>query len=126
MGPVSLKLMGVVTGPPVLPPVRAVAGPRGPATRVFFNQVIAQLIGNAREFASVAGGLGGAAHPPCTFGDGSRLPMEPVEYGLKVCEELAVDVAWQQGDVALVDNMLVMHARRPWSGEGPRRVLASL
>jgi alpha-ketoglutarate-dependent taurine dioxygenase len=111
---------------PVLPPVRAVAGPRGPATRVFFNQVIAQLIGNAREFASVAGALGGAAHPPCTFGDGSRLPVEPVEYGLKVCEELAVDVAWQQGDVALVDNMLVMHARRQWSGEGPRRVLASL
>ena len=110
---------------PVLPPVRAVAGPRGPATRVFFNQVIAQVVGNAREFAQVAGGQGAAA-PPCTFGDGTPLPLEPVQFGLRVCEELAVDVQWQRGDVALVDNLLVMHARRPWSGEGPRRVLASL
>jgi alpha-ketoglutarate-dependent taurine dioxygenase len=38
-----------------------------------------------------------------------------------------VDLLWEQGDVGLLDNKLVMHARRPWEGEaGARRVLASL
>jgi hypothetical protein len=118
---------------PVLPPVRAVPGPSGPATRVFFNQIMAQALGNAAEFAAQALSAGAgsssssSSQQPClAFGDGSPIPLEPVQYALQVCEELAVDVQWQQGDVAVVDNMLVMHARRPWVGEGPRRVLASL
>jgi alpha-ketoglutarate-dependent taurine dioxygenase len=41
-----------------------------------------------------------------------------------MAEELTVDLQWQQGDVALVDNLRVMHGRRPF--EGKRRVLASL
>lgn len=41
-----------------------------------------------------------------------------------LCEANAVEIEWQQGDVALLDNYLVMHARRPF--EGPRKVLASL
>ena len=54
------------------------------------------------------------------------MPLEPVEFALRICEELAVDVQWERGDVALIDNFTVMHARRPWTGDGPRRVLASL
>ena len=117
---------------PVLAPVRAVPGPSGPATRVFFNQIMAQALGNAAEFAAQAAGAGGAAasqlqQQPClAFGDGSPIPLAPVQHALQVCEELAVDVAWEKGDVAVVDNLLCMHARRPWEGEGPRRVLASL
>ena len=38
--------------------------------------------------------------------------------------ELSFDTPWQTGDVALVDNYLVMHGRRPFEGE--RRILASL
>ena len=111
---------------PVLPPLRTVSGPRGAATRVFYNQIVAQVIGNAKEFAAQMkdGGVGSA--PPLTFGDGALVPLEPVEFALRVCEELAVDVQWERGDVALIDNYTVMHARRPWAGEGPRRVLASL
>jgi hypothetical protein len=114
---------------PVLPPLRTVRGPRGAATRVFFNQVVAQVIGNAKEFAAQTAGGGAAGAPgapPLTFGNGAPVPLEPVEFALAVCEELAVDVQWERGDVALIDNYTVMHARRPWAGEGPRRVLASL
>ena len=33
-----------------------------------------------------------------------------------MAEELTVDLQWQQGDVALVDNLRVMHGRRPFEG----------
>jgi len=37
---------------------------------------------------------------------------------------MQVDVHWQQGDVVLLDNLAVMHSRKPWVGD--RRVLAAL
>jgi hypothetical protein len=33
-------------------------------------------------------------------------------------------VYWEQGDVVLLDNLAVMHSRKPWVGD--RRVLAAL
>ena len=41
-----------------------------------------------------------------------------------IAEELTFDVPWQKGDVALIDNRVVMHGRRTFSGT--RKVLASL
>ena len=41
-----------------------------------------------------------------------------------LADEFTQDLAWQAGDVALIDNFTVMHGRRPF--EGKRRVLASL
>ncbi|MER6086003.1 TauD/TfdA family dioxygenase [Streptomyces sp. NPDC001833] len=59
-----------------------------------------------------------------TFADGSPIPDEDVvairDQGL----ELAVDVAWEEGDVLLVDNLAVAHGRRPFSGS--RRVLIAM
>jgi alpha-ketoglutarate-dependent taurine dioxygenase len=43
---------------------------------------------------------------------------------IDLAEALTVELAWQKGDVAIVDNFRVMHGRRPFQGE--RRVLASL
>lgn len=37
---------------------------------------------------------------------------------------MQVDVYWQRGDVVLLDNLAVMHSRRPWTGK--RTVLAAL
>jgi len=58
------------------------------------------------------------------FGDGSSLDTEALSYAHAMCEDTAVELEWKQGDVALLDNYLVMHARRPF--EGKRRVLASI
>jgi alpha-ketoglutarate-dependent taurine dioxygenase len=39
-------------------------------------------------------------------------------------EELCVEFPWQEGDLIAVDNMLVAHARRPFSG--PRKLLVAM
>ena len=39
-------------------------------------------------------------------------------------EACAVRFQWQRGDVAMLDNMLVAHARDPF--EGPRRIVVAM
>jgi len=97
---------------PVLPAVREVA----PGRKVFFNQLIAAFQGwkDSRNDPTRA----------ITFGDGRQLDREAVARAVELAEELAFDVVWQRGDVAWVDNYLVMHARRQF--KGTRTVLASL
>ncbi|PKA55976.1 Clavaminate synthase-like protein [Apostasia shenzhenica] len=58
------------------------------------------------------------------FGDGSDFPAEALDVYRRILEENCVDVNWQKGDVLLLDNLAVQHARRP--GKPPRRILASL
>ena len=44
------------------------------------------------------------------------MPHELREIG-RVYEACAVRFAWQKGDVVMLDNMLVAHARDPFEGE---------
>jgi len=97
---------------PVLPAVR-----RSPTGREsFFNQLIAAHGGwkDRRNDPSKA----------VTFGDGTPLDQDAMSVAAELAESLTFEIAWQQGDVALVDNYSVMHGRRPFVGT--RRVLASL
>ncbi|KAJ6848856.1 clavaminate synthase-like protein [Iris pallida] len=59
-----------------------------------------------------------------TYGDGSPIPSEAIETIEKIYEENCVDINWQKGDIVLVDNLTVQHARRP--GKPPRVVLVSI
>lgn len=97
---------------PVLPAVRTLEDGR----RVFFNQLIAAFQGwqDKRNVAQKS----------ICFGDGSVIDPQAMATVIELAENLSYDLAWQTGDVALVDNSLVMHGRRPFQGE--RRVLASL
>lgn len=97
---------------PVLPAVRELSSGRSS----FFNQLIAASQGwkDSRNDPTKA----------ITHGDGSPLNVTAVRAACEISEELSFDVPWQAGDVALVDNYAVMHARRPF--EGTRRILASL
>ncbi len=97
---------------PVLDAVRVLRDGR----RTFFNQLIAAFRGwaDSRNDPNRA----------ITFGDGTPITTEEMAPAIAIADELTYDLAWQPGDVALVDNFLVMHGRRPFSGK--RRVLASL
>lgn len=59
-----------------------------------------------------------------TLGNGEPITAEQMAGPITIADKLTYDLAWQAGDVALVDNFTVMHGRRPF--EGRRRVLASL
>ncbi|GLJ41935.1 hypothetical protein SUGI_0868230 [Cryptomeria japonica] len=66
--------------------------------------------------------LSGLEHAP-SLGDGSVIPKEVVESCLQIVEEEAIEVKWEVGDVVVLDNRFIMHARRP--SKPPRRILAS-
>ena len=67
---------------------------------------------------------GNAPFKTITFGDGTPLPADICYECLKIFEEECVAIPWQEGDVLLIDNWAVLHARSPTNS--PRRVLASL
>lgn len=85
-------------------------------TRTFFNQLIAAFQGwkDSRNDPSKS----------IRHGNGAPLDRDAVLKAAALAEELTFDVPWQRGDVALVDNFVVMHGRRTF--QGTRRVLASL
>lgn len=58
------------------------------------------------------------------YGDGTPLDAEDVSVCARIMSELSVAFEWQRGDVLLIDNRLVLHARN--SFEPPRRILAAL
>lgn len=99
---------------PVLPAVLKLDN----GVEVFYNQLIAAYMGwkGVRENPSKA----------ITFGDGSDIPKEGLEQVVELADEFTFDLAWQDGDVALVDNYMAMHGRRPFTGERKRQVLVAL
>ncbi|MBS0210922.1 MAG: TauD/TfdA family dioxygenase [Planctomycetes bacterium] len=97
---------------PVLPAVYDL----GDGRASFFNQLIAAFQGWKDTRNDPAKSI--------TFGDGTPLDREAVNLITQMAEAIAFDVPWQQGDVALVDNMVAMHGRRTFTGT--RKVLASL
>ena len=97
---------------PVLQAVRVLADGR----RTFFNQLIAAFHGWKDSRNDPAGSI--------TFGDGRALDPATISTVIEMAEEITFDLPWQTTDVALVDNYVAMHGRRPF--EGTRKVLASL
>ncbi|MFK4273139.1 TauD/TfdA family dioxygenase [Streptomyces milbemycinicus] len=95
-------------------------------TEVWFNQAdqfhIAGLGDDAREMAEL---LSEDEMPQSvTFADGSPIPAEYITHIQETGLRLAVDVDWQAGSLLLIDNVLVGHGRRPFTG--PRRVLVAM
>lgn len=93
---------------PVLPAVRRLSDGR----EVFFNQLIAAFRGWKDAEHAIA------------FGDGTPISRDDMDRVSEIAAGLTFDTPWQTGDAVIVDNFLVMHGRRPFTGT--RRVLASL
>lgn len=118
------------------PRLDAVKVAPGTEKKCFFNQLVATTA-NALEFSKVGtdGGYDPLRDTPtqegidaCVrFSSGDAIDLNVLLDAKRMCEENAYDIQWQDGDVALLDNYLVMHARRIWNGPaGSRQVLASL
>lgn len=99
---------------PVLPAVKQLKD----GTEVFYNQLIAAYLGwkGVKENPATA----------ISFGDDSPIPKEALDLIVTLSAEFTFDVPWKDGDVALIDNQLTMHGRRPFSGDRPRQVLVAL
>ena len=83
---------------------------------VFFNQIVAAAAGWTVAADDKESRL--------CFGDDSPIEHADLAGTIKAAYQHTVDLKWQTGDVALLDNLKVMHGRRPF--EGSRSVLASL
>jgi alpha-ketoglutarate-dependent taurine dioxygenase len=59
-----------------------------------------------------------------TFADGSEIPAEYVAQIRDRGLDAAVNVDWTAGDLLLIDNVLLAHGRRPFTGD--RRVLVAM
>jgi alpha-ketoglutarate-dependent taurine dioxygenase len=99
---------------PILPAVRTLDN----GTQVFYNQLIAAYLGwqGVKQDPSRA----------ITFGDGSALPVTGLQRIVELSSRYTFDIPWQDGDIALIDNKLTMHGRRPFSGTRQRQVLVTL
>lgn len=86
--------------------------------KVFFNQIIAAYLGWKGVSENPAKAL--------CFGDGSSFTKDFLDSAVSVARSLTEDLNWQDGDVAIVDNHLAMHGRRPYSGDRKRKVLVVL
>lgn len=59
-----------------------------------------------------------------SFGDGCHIPVEAAEEFKATVDEECVNLRWEEGDVLLLDNLAVQHARRP--SKPPRQVLVAM
>lgn len=99
---------------PVLPAVKQLDD----GTEVFYNQLVAAYLGWKGVKENPASAI--------TFGDGTQIPIAALETVVELSKAFTFDVPWQDGDVAIIDNKLTMHGRRPFTGTRPRQVLVAL
>jgi alpha-ketoglutarate-dependent taurine dioxygenase len=97
---------------PALPAARELDDGR----TVFFNQLVAAFRGWSDKRNQ--------GEKSIYFGDGSDISEKDMAITIELSDKLTFDLEWKAGDVALVDNFVVMHGRRPY--EGRRSILASL
>ena len=96
-----------------LPAIRT--EPRG-GRKTFFNSVVAAYTGWADSRNDPTESV--------RLGDDSPVDGEALLATAAAMQEECVAFRWQEGDLLVIDNALVMHSRRPFTG--PRRILASI
>lgn len=100
----------------VMGPIPAVKYDPTRNRKIWFNSMVAAYTGwkDSRNDPSKA----------VTFGDGSPLPADVIDECQRILEEESIAIPWKKGDVLLIDNLAILHSRRPFNP--PRRILASL
>lgn len=93
---------------------------------MFFNNCVSRFLNAIREGTLEHPYRNGRGEyiPPCFYGDGSEIPREYLDSAVEFIQRSRAMVRWERGDVVLIDNYAVQHAREPWTGD--RKLLASL
>ena len=101
--------------------VRVIIGPKpgfkydeARKRKIWFNGVVGEFKDKLNDDPSKA----------VMFSDGTPMPADISSECSKILNEECVALQWRKGDVLLLDNLAVMHSRRPLITL-PRRVLAS-
>lgn len=95
-------------------------------TEVWFNQADQWHIAGLGDDAAALAELIPEDELPqnAFFADGSPIPAEYITHVQEIGMKTAVDVAWEVGDLLLVDNVAVAHGRRAFTGQ--RRILVAM
>ncbi|XP_076953383.1 clavaminate synthase-like protein At3g21360 [Bidens hawaiensis] len=102
----------------ILGPFPAIRVDEMSGRKTWFNSLAVSYCGPATEKT-------GNQNTSVELGNGDSVGDEVVEDLLKVMEEECAAIPWKKGDVLLVNNLTVLHSRRPLI-KPPRRILASL
>ncbi len=51
------------------------------------------------------------------FEDGSEIPADVMKELNEIAERLTTEIAWQKGDILMIDNTKIMHGRRDFTDE---------
>ena len=86
--------------------------------RSFYHQLIAAYRGWPGVQENPASGV--------MFGDSSEISLDLLDTISSMAQEHTTELQWADGQVAVINNKMVMHGRRPYSGERKRLVLASM
>lgn len=100
----------------IMGPIPAIKYDESRQRKIWFNSMVAAYTGWKDDRNDPVKAV--------TFGNGKPLPADIVHDCLTILEEESVAIPWQKGDVLLIDNWAVLHARRSFNP--PRRILASL
>ena len=97
-------------------PLPAIRTDERTGRKTFFNSMVAAYTGRVDQRNDPTRAV--------RFGDDSTMDGDVLLKTAEAMQEECVAFRWQQGDVLIIDNSLVMHSRRPFAG--PRRILASI
>ncbi|KAD2806211.1 hypothetical protein E3N88_39588 [Mikania micrantha] len=87
--------------------------------KTWFNSLAVAYRGPATEKTNSRG------YTWVELGNGMPMDDDAMKDMLKIMEEECVVIPWKKGDVLVVNNLMVLHSRRPLI-KPPRRILASL
>ncbi|PRQ40441.1 putative TauD/TfdA-like domain-containing protein [Rosa chinensis] len=96
--------------------MKTILGPRS-VTKVFEGRK-----GRRMWFNTVVG-MHGKEHSSAFMADGTEIPDNVVNRCQEIIEEESIQFKWEKGDVLFLDNLALLHGRRP--SAAPRRVLVA-